>query len=352
MHVDLFLLIVIVTLYADWLPFLLTIGYAVVEEIVVALTNPASIAEVPYFASQPWLWGGLQAGIVLAAATAGLIHWRIDEAAHGDEAAMARAAEQDRLIEAERQARATTEQALRAREELLSIVAHELKDPLGAIKGKAQLLQRQTATREDRLRDGLELIDTSATRMAELLDVLQDVTRLATGDVPALQPEMTDVVAIARRVVAEFQKTSPPHRLRLLAPEPSLIGCWDPTRLERAIANLVLQAIMSTPAGGFVDIRVEHVASLDVPFATIAVTTDPSGLPSVLPLVSLKGVQHVASSVAPDIGIIVARQIIEQHGGYLDGPIDIAGRSVVTVRLPIQPPTRDDGCHIPVACFV
>jgi signal transduction histidine kinase len=337
MHVDFAVMVAIVTLYADWLPFLLALSYVVAEQVAVAVTDTSTLNDFPHFSAQPWLWLAVHLGFVLVAATAALIHWRIDEAAHRDDAAAARAAEQERLLDTERRARAITESALHAREELLSIVSHELKDPLGTIKGNAQLLQRQPAPEADRLRDSLALIDVSATRMAALLDELQDVTRLATGDVPPLQPQATDVIAIARRVASDFQKASGTHRIRVVSPASSLIGWWDPTRLERAIANLVLQQVMSAPTGGFVDLQVESEVSSGASFVTIAVQFAPGDTGGGQPAASLDRFQRVAKTAGPDVSVFVARQIVEQHGGEVSRPTETNGISVVTARLPIQP---------------
>jgi signal transduction histidine kinase len=341
MHVDFFVIIVIVTLYADWLPFLLAIGYVVAEHIAVAAMEPMMMVDdYPHFSSQPGLWLAVHVGFIVVAAAAGLIHWRIDEAAHLDEAAEARAREQQELLLRERRARAITEDALRAREQLLTILSRDLKDPLGTIKGNAQLLQRQVggqAPRDSsRARASLERIDASATWMAELLEELQDVTRLETGDIPPLQQHPTDLLAIARRVAADFQKTTIAHEIRVVSAGRTVTGYWDPSRLERAIANLVLRAMLRSPDGGAIDIAVDLDAASDTPDARIEVRSRSDAATGALPT-GLDRFHHVAGTAGPEIGVAVARQIVEQHGGRVDEAIDNGVESVVTAHVPIQP---------------
>jgi K+-sensing histidine kinase KdpD len=223
----------------------------------------------------------------------------------------------------------------------LTIVSRDLKDPLGAIKGNAQLLQRQVGvqapTDPDRVRAGLVRIDASATWMAELLEELQDVTRLEIGDIPPLQWHPTDLLAIARRVVADFQKTTLAHEIRVASPEKKLIGTWDSSRLERAIANLVLRAMLRSPDGGSIDIVIDLDETSGLPAARISVRsrtvivtggTVPSGLDRF---------HHVAGAAGPEIGVAVARQIFEQHGGRVDQAIDVGAESVVIAHVPVQP---------------
>jgi signal transduction histidine kinase len=341
MHVDFFVIIVIVTLYADWLPFLLAIGYVVAEHISVAALDSTMTDDYPQFSSEPLLWLVVHVGFILVAMAAGLIHWRIDEAAHLDEAAEARAREQHELLLKERKARAITEDTLRAREQLLTILSRDLKDPLGAIKGNAQLLQRhvgvQVPTDPDRVRAGLLRIDASATWMAELLEELQDVTRLEIGDIPPLQRQPTDLLAIARRGAADFQKTTLAHEIRVASPEATMIGTWDPSRLERAIANLVLRAMLRSPDGGTIDVAIDLDEASDTPAARISVrsrsfvATD-GAIPT-----GLDRFHHVAGAAGPEIGVAVARQIFEQHGGRVDEAIDDGEGSIVMAHVPIQP---------------
>jgi signal transduction histidine kinase len=344
MHVDFFVLIVIVTLYADWIPFLLAIGYVVAEHVVVAFTDHGMISDYPDLHLHPGMWIIVHGGFILAAAVAGLVHWRIDESANVEEALKARDEEQQAVLSEERRARAATEVALRAREELLSIVSHDLKDPLGAIKGNAQLLQRHVGgdngDQEKRVAAGLTLIDVTATRMAELLDELLDVTRLATGNVPELQRHPTDLVALTRRVAADYQKTAARERINVASQYPTLVGAWDGARLERAIANLVLRAILRSPAGGRIDLDLLVEESARGVEAVVIVRDRPNQASSEPMAPGIDRFHRVAGTTGLDVGVVVAGQIVEQHGGRIDVTVEENEWSVIRLNLPVASPNE------------
>lgn len=102
-----------------------------------------------------------------------------------------------RAEEAERQARVTAEEAVRIRDEFLAAVAHDLKDPLGAIKGYAQLIQRRAAKASSpeaaKLGQDLAKIDTMISRAVAQVDELLDLARLQAGQPFALSLGATDL---------------------------------------------------------------------------------------------------------------------------------------------------------------
>src|SRR5690606_11789928 len=90
---------------------------------------------------------------------------------------MASIIERTRLYEAERAARATADAAVRVRDEVLGIVSHDLRNPLGAISTSASVLLELAITDEQRLQQ-LQLIKRAALRAGRLIEDLLDVTRI------------------------------------------------------------------------------------------------------------------------------------------------------------------------------
>jgi signal transduction histidine kinase len=166
---------------------------------------------------------------------------------------------------AEAQAR---EEADRLKDQLLASISHDLRNPLTAIGGTAQLLRRRLdragTVAPDRLRASVTSIETATGQMARLVDQLLDYARLQLDCPLELDCQPTDLVGLARRVVAAHETASDRHQLRLEATEPSLVGLWDQDRLERVLQNLLSNAIKYSPACGTVrvQIRREHVAPL------------------------------------------------------------------------------------------
>jgi len=272
-----------------------------------------------------------------------------------------RAEEQRARLLQEQAARAEAEAAVRTRDEFLSAAAHDLRGPLTAIKGLAQLLQRRalrsTAPEARQFAEGLERINAGAAKMQALIDELLDVSSLQIGRPLLLERRPTDLVALVRQLVAEQQLTTTRHRLRVETREPTLVGEWDAARLERVLANLVSNAIKYSPAGGDVVVRLRPEAVAGRPGVAVDVSDPGVGVPAAdLPHIfeRFHRGSNVAGTIAGvGIGLAGARQIVQQHGGTITVQSREGVGSTFTVHLPRvvegQPPSAlraaADACH-------
>ncbi|MGH2584430.1 MAG: sensor histidine kinase, partial [Dehalococcoidia bacterium] len=136
--------------------------------------------------------------------------------------------------------------ALRVRDEFLSSVTHDLRTPLSTIKGRTQLLQRLTGRGEsspDALTESLSVIEAVVDRVNGLVDDLVDLSRLESGRTLELIREAIDLIALARSCVADQQRETERHQIRVVTGEETLIGSWDSARLERVLINLLSNAV-------------------------------------------------------------------------------------------------------------
>jgi PAS domain S-box-containing protein len=250
------------------------------------------------------------------------------------------------LYEAARIARTEAAQAslaVRLRDEFLAAASHDLKNPLAAIKGLTQLLQRRARrarTAEGRgFADGLERIDATITRMTRLIDSLLDMTRAQLGQPLPLDRRPLDLVALARQVVAEQQHSTERHQLRLDVAVPELVGVWDAARLERLLENLVNNAVKYSPEGGDVTLTVRPEAEAGEPWAVLVVQDRGIGIPAEdLPHIferfqrgrNVEG--HIAGT---GIGLAAVHQLVEQHGGRVTVDSQEGRGTTFTVRLPL-----------------
>ncbi len=250
--------------------------------------------------------------------------------------------------EAERQARAIAENAVRVREEFLASVAHDLKNPLGAIKAFSQLLQRQLArgntVEPTGISHGLARIDAMVTRTVAQLDELLDVARLQADQPLQLDLRPTDLVALAQRVTAEYQQTTSTHQMRVLTDLATLEGRWDAPRLERILGNLLSNAIKYSPNGGEIVVEVRRRENPH-PEALLMVHDHGIGVPKA-DLPRIFGRFYRASNAAgrlpgTGIGLAGVRQIVEQHGGTIGVRSEEGQGSTFTVRLPIECDSED-----------
>jgi signal transduction histidine kinase len=253
------------------------------------------------------------------------------------------------------------------REAFLASVTHDLKNPLAAIKGMVQILQRQ-ATRgtvsPDGLLERLRRIDDSAGRMAAQLNELMDVVRLRSGERLELKRAPLDLVALARRAAAAHQASTESHTIRVETDLESLTGEWDAARLERVLDNLIGNAVKFSPRGGTVTIEVRREigtiqppparrrrsprpgsgaarrATPAGPVAVLRVSDQGVGIPAAdLPHVFgwFRRAGNVTGKIAgTGIGLATARQVVEQHGGAITAESAEGTGSTFTVRLPLD----------------
>ncbi|HEX2171053.1 MAG TPA: histidine kinase N-terminal 7TM domain-containing protein, partial [Dehalococcoidia bacterium] len=191
----------------------------------------------------------------------------------------------------EQAVRAEAESSLRTRSEVVSSVSHDLKNPLAAIRGTSQLLKRRIVVSGTvdpvKMTEGLDRIEAMVGKMSTLLDDLVEVTRLQLGQELDLDRRPTDLVALARRIVADQQPAAGCVTLEVETGLPDLTGEWDPVRIERAVTNLVANAIKYSPGGGEVRVIVSRESVPGGDWAVLVVSDQGVGIPAAdLPRVS------------------------------------------------------------------
>ncbi len=236
-------------------------------------------------------------------------------------------------------------------QDFIATVSHDLKNPLGAIKAQAQLLRRHVQRTDppstDRLLNGLEQIDATATRMTAQIDELLDQTRLQAGQDLDLQRQAVDLVMLTRQAVEEAQQTSERHVIRISSPVSTLVGYWDPIRLLRVIANLLSNAVKYSPRGGTITVTIA-LGRDELPgshWASVAVTDEGIGIPKEdLPEIfgRYRRGGNVAGRIAGSgVGLAGALEIVEEHGGAISVDSAEGAGSTFKVTLPLIPPRQD-----------
>ncbi len=239
----------------------------------------------------------------------------------------------------EQAARAEAEEALRIRDEIVSVISHDLKAPLTAITAYAQLLGRGAARSSIGTAEAAASIDAAARKMAAMIDDLLDAARLQSGRALDLERAFVDLVALVSRVAEEQQRATERHRIWVAPAEPDVIGWWDGPRLERVAANIIANAIKYTPAGGDIVVTVTTEQKDGRRWACLAVRDPGIGIPAAdLPHIFERF--HRGGNVrgrvpGTGIGLAGARYIVEQHGGAITVESREGDGTTVTVCLPL-----------------
>ena len=250
-----------------------------------------------------------------------------------------------RMLVLEQKAHALADSAVRTRHEMLSVVSHDLKNPLAVIKGNNQLLSRRLAriaTSEPDKRNLFSLIeraDQAVNKMGMLLDELLDFGAVQEGQLLSLQRQPTDLVALCERIVKEHQVSARSHRIHLQSEVEALVGQWDTNRLERVVINLISNAIKYSPPGSEVAIKLTREDNGENSLAVLTIRDQGVGIPrDELPHIFewFRRARNVSTSVSgAGIGLANARQVVEQHGGTIDVESQEGVGSTFIVTLPI-----------------
>jgi signal transduction histidine kinase len=228
------------------------------------------------------------------------------------------------------------------REQLLTVVAHDLRVPLTAIKGTADLLQRQAvAGRLDpnRLAEQMARISHAAAGMAANISELLDTARLRAGLPLELHPQRMDIVKIAYQVASQVQIGATRHTINVEPAVPELFGEWDAGRLERVLGNLLANSIKYSPEGGQVTVEIHREEGPRGAWACVAVRDHGVGIPAA-DLGRIFEPYHRAANVlgkfpGEGMGLNGARHIVELHGGSIEVASEEGQGSTFTLRLPL-----------------
>ena len=241
-----------------------------------------------------------------------------------------------RAIEIDLERRLLSEQrAVRAREDLIAVVSHDLRNPLSAILLQAQSMLRPSGSGEESLhllRAGAERIRRSATHMKALIEDLLDLARLETQRFALHLQSVESRVLLDEALLA----ASPLAAAKRIAFTVDLIDSprleADPARIFQVLSNLLGNAVKFTPEGGTITVRAARHG--DELLITV-VDTGPGIAADHLPHVFeryWKG--RPASQAGAGLGLYIARGIVEAHGGRIWAESSAGGaRLIFTLPL-------------------
>ncbi len=245
-------------------------------------------------------------------------------------------AEQARLYQA-------AQEAIREREALLSIASHELKNPLAALLGFANLLERRMVRNTDvpeRDQRAVQTIIAQAERMNRMLTDLLDVSRLESGQFN-IQLLPLDLCTLVHSIVAEVRPTLTQHTVIVADTDSPLVVAGDEDRLAQVLRNLLSNAVKYSPRGGRITVEVV----LEDDRARVSVEDQGMGIPAdALPKLFQRF--YRAPSVEGrtingfGIGLYVVKEIVTRHGGTVHVTSTEGKGTTFTIYLPLPASSR------------
>jgi PAS domain S-box-containing protein len=233
------------------------------------------------------------------------------------------------------------EAAVHARDAFLSIAAHELKTPLTALLGYADMLRRRIEHNhgwQERDQRAVRTLWEQSHRLNKMIASLLDLSRIQTGQL-SIEHNQVDLCALVRRLVDEAQPMLDQHTIQLQCLAPSILIEGDELRLEQVLQNLLGNAIKYSPNGGTITVQLNqhngHVA--------ISISDQGLGIPAdALPRLFSRF--YRATNVDAQrisgmgVGLYVVKEIITLHGGKVEVTSQEGYGSTFTIHLPVPTP--------------
>lgn len=225
--------------------------------------------------------------------------------------------------------------AVTARDEFLSVAAHELRTPMTSLRGFVQLalrqLDRDGTMDPTQLRQALTVINQQSRKLSNLISQLLDVSRLEVKRL-SLEPRVVDLGKVVESVVGAALATNTDHAIMLRIPM-TVLALVDPLRMEQVVTNLLDNAIRYSPPGSRIDVE---VAQLSREIVQVGVRDHGPGIPVDLReriftrFNQMQNPEHIGGM---GLGLYISREIVQLHGGKIEVefPGDEGTRFVVTL---------------------
>jgi signal transduction histidine kinase len=275
------------------------------------------LGPLPGFLSPPAPWGTrmllISSVLTLALLAVGVISL-VD--AHARCAAQLERMRTDMLKEAE--LRAASVEQLGAR------VAHDVKNPLTAVRGLVQLVQRASTGREqERLTVAIDEVDRALEVLQGYLSWARPLRDLALAEI--------DLRALLEDVAGVLEARALEQRVNLRVEGPAVYASVDRHKLRDALLNLALNALAAMPEGGELSLALSQSGGV----LQIAVVDSGLGM-SAAELARLGQPFVTASEGGTGLGVLLARSAAEQHGGTLEFESAVGQGTRARLALPLH----------------
>jgi PAS domain S-box-containing protein len=240
------------------------------------------------------------------------------------------------------EASAKLEETVRANELFAGVLAHDLRNPLGAMLNAAQLIEMRRegqSEEDDRERKPLSRISSSGQRMMTMIEQLLDFTRARSGGGIELICEQTDLAHLCTEALGELELSHPEAKVRTEIVGDQR-GIWDPDRLLQVFSNVLSNAAQHGVVEKGISLKLDGTAADQIRVDIHNAGAIPPTLMKDL-FDPFRGTTHGrARSRGLGLGLFIVREIVRAHGGSVDVASTEAEGTTFSVQLPRQAPRR------------
>jgi len=223
-----------------------------------------------------------------------------------------------------------------SRELFLGILGHDLRTPLGAISGTAQLIS--WAKFPDRNAEFANQILVCTGRMSHMITDLIELTRVQLGGGISINPIEADMQQICSQVLAEM-KAIYPERVFQLDSDGELLGKWDNAKMSQVLSNLLGNAVQHGKSDSAIMLKAKKVKNS----VELQVHNKGSAISAkLIPILFDRFIQGKSGLIADErqstslgLGLYIAKEIIVAHGGTINVTSSDTEGTTFTACIPI-----------------
>jgi PAS domain S-box-containing protein len=224
------------------------------------------------------------------------------------------------------------------KDEFLATLSHELRTPLNAILGYARML-RLGILREERKESALETLERNAISLTQIVEDVLDVSRISAGKI-RLNVQTIDVAVVLSDALATVMPAAEAKGVTVDSMIDAQVGpiSGDPDRLRQVMWNLLSNAVKFTPRGGHIQLSMRRVdPSVEILVCDTGIGIPEEFLPHLFERFRQADSTTTRAHGGLGLGLAIARQIVELHGGTIHASSDGAGKgSTFRVELPVM----------------
>jgi signal transduction histidine kinase len=228
---------------------------------------------------------------------------------------------------------AKLEETIRQNELFAGVLAHDLRNPLGAIMTSAQVVLMREEGEGDKNQKPLARILTSGQRMTRMVDQLLDFTLARAGGGIEIHPRDTNLADLCNQAIGEFELSYPQWNVQQEI-HGDQNGIWDSDRMLQVISNLVANAGQHGDLSSGIVIKLDGERSACVTFEIYNKGTVPEAL---LPTLfdPFRGTRHRrGQSRGLGLGLFIVKEIVRAHGGTVDVSSSLEAGTTFTIQMP------------------
>ncbi|MGC8667478.1 MAG: ATP-binding protein [Chthonomonadales bacterium] len=238
--------------------------------------------------------------------------------------------------------RLALEEAARLKNEFISYVSHELRNPLTTIRGFIQTLQADGKLDAQTRNEFYDIIEAETTRMLGLINDLLDSSRLEAGKpiTLAVRPvSLANLIRKAARAIRFYKFWTEAHSITVSVPDDLPEIEADADKLSQILDNLLTNAVKYSPNGGEISIQADALnGSVRIVVEDHGVGMTQEQLAKLFQRFERVERQEIAQIPGTGLGLYLTRHLVELHGGSITCESEAGKGSRFIVTLPVKPP--------------